>query len=189
MNRSDRSVTSKIDLELKRLRGEQGDPYPRLNALREKVYGEKAGDIQSIVGESIIEDWEDDSVGENEELASKNAPVEECVIEKIETSPQKAIKDTKTRILRKKKFRKKSKKQKKNRAKEKNNRNRVKRLLKIGNSLCDEPSAAWLGEAVHQEWTKVELLFQQLRDEQEMLKEYARNVAGELRLIRLLMEK
>lgn len=38
MNRSERSVTSKIDLEQKRLLGEQSDPYPQLNALRERVY-------------------------------------------------------------------------------------------------------------------------------------------------------
>lgn len=196
MNRSDRSVTSKIDLELKRLRGEQSDPYPQLNPLRERVYGMKAVERPQGAMEGV-EGMEDEDEDEAEESSEESAESDSAESEPADSEYHDHRKDTQTlpspdklqrRAKRIKAAAAAKRHQKRLRKLRLQTRSRVKRLLKIGTDMTEEPSRSWLGDRVYEELQVVEGLFRQLREEQRLLVEYSRSVAGEVRLVKQLLE-
>lgn len=224
MNRSDRSVTSKIDLELKRLRGEQSDPYPQLNPLRERVYGLKAVErvannddgVEDEEGEDADEESDESSSNRNKSTDGNDIEEDdESVVDKDDEDYREEEEDYenekfhenantntndnhddakpednhKTRHTKRLKAAAVAKRQQKRLRKLRlETRSRVKRLLAIGTDMTEEPSRAWLGDRVYDELQAVESLFRQLQEEQRLLVEYSRSVAGELRLVKQWLE-
>lgn len=174
MNRSDRSVTSKIDLELKRLRGEQSDPYPQLNGLRELVYGIKAVPWDGRCGSRQEEDEEE---GDEEEGDGSAATVN------WETqSPVNSLGDDVDTCRGKGRRRRRSKRTEAVGSS-------IQRLLCIGQEMETEPCAAWQGPAVYRELQTLATLFGEVQAEQQVLLDYVKAVEADIQLLRQLLDR